>query len=148
MLETQHHWKGLIPMTAIYIGSAFLATSIALELGPQVFADRWQYGLKVFCAAVAICVLFHRRPNQFVESSKAREACIGFSLVIPAFVAWLAYNNLMALPLGIDTNGLYSFLLWAVFAIAAVPIWGQLLFGIGLISREERESLRTFRRAK
>ena len=51
----------------------------------------------------------------------------------------------MAAPLGIDTNGLYSFLLWGAFVIAAIPIWGQTLLGLGLISQEEREAFRTFR---
>ena len=135
-------------MTAIFIGSAFLATSIALEIAPQIFAERWQYALKVFCVVAAICILFRRRSSRFAKPLNIRNACVGFSLTIPAFVAWLVYNNAIATPLGIDSSGLYSFLLWAVFVIAAIPIWGQTLLGLGLISREERESFRTFRGAK
>ena len=135
-------------MPAIFIGSALLAASIALELAPQLFTERLQYGLQVFFAFAAICVLFRPGPNHFVRSRKTRDMCIGFSILVPVFAAWLAYNNCMAVPLEIDTDGLYSFLLWGVFVFAAIPAWGQILLWFGLISREERESFRTIRGAE
>ena len=131
-------------MAILVSGFALLAVSLALELGPQLFSESWQYGLKISCILGAIWILFRQRPVQLTES-KFRDASVGLSVLIPIAVTWLIYNHALVIPLGIDPDGLYSFLLWGVFIIASIPVWGQILLGIGVISRDERESFRTWR---
>jgi len=131
-------------MLILLSGFALISVSLALELGPQLFSESSQYCLKISCIAVAICILFRQRPVQ-LTGSKFRDAAVGFSVLIPIAVTWLIYSHALVIPLGIDPDGLYSFLLWGVFTIASIPGWGQILLGIGVISQDERESFRTWR---
>ena len=131
-------------MTVFLLGLALLAASFGLEMAPQLFDERLQFLLKILCVLTAIFFLF-RQPNVQFTKSKARSTAIGFSVLVPAAICWFIYHRVLAMPLGIDPDGLYSFLLWSVFTIGTIPVWGQILRLTGVITFDEQESFKTWR---
>ena len=134
-------------MFALLIGLALLGSSFMLELGPQFFERTVQYSLEISCIIIAMGILFRPKPKRIAKSSKIRDACIGFSILIPAAITWFFYKLVVDsfLRLNEPMDELFFFLSWAFLVVATLPLWGELLLAIGIISRPERKSFRTWR---
>ena len=77
-------------MLPILSGLVLLVSSVALQLGPRVANDSVQRGLAIACVFAAIHLLFRPHANSISKSNKMREACIGFSALIPVVTYRLA----------------------------------------------------------
>ena len=137
-------------MLPILSGLVLLVSSVALQLGPRVANDSVQRGLAIACVFAAILLLFRPHANSISKSNKMREACIGFSALIPVVTTGWLYNSFIAPIFGPDElyGGVYSFLMWGVLAIASIPIWGHVLRFAGIVSLHEARAFRTWRSVK
>ena len=135
-------------MLSVVSGLTLLVASVAFELGPRILHQHLQHGLAIICIVGAICLMFRRHPNLMAKSNRLRDICIGFSVLIPVAITATLHNRFVNpfLPVDEPFDGLYSFLLWAVFLIALLPIWGKSLQYARIISHDEAQSFRTWRK--
>ena len=137
-------------MMSVLSGAVLLVVSIVLKVSPPFMGERIQYGLAVVCVIAAISLLFRHDKNPVQGMNKSRSFWIGISVLIPVAITGWFYNRFIAELIGPDEQfgGIYSFFLWGVLMFASLPIWGQFLRFVGIISPDESRSFRKLKTTK